>query len=367
MSSDKPKPRKSNPQVRPDPAWRIKKSDAAPSIRYHRNELLALYVPSDPPPFHEPADRIAEVTLDTSVPPLSGPDHHFQHVLGEDVNARERPQKVPDWFTEADRKTLAEERARPEIERKSELERRPESKPAEVKPIETAKETKPLKVVVDKKAVVRNLPRELEGFTIALEVSGDGAFPSIQEELLTEQYSQIDREMEKKLKQEEDPEETLPEWALPSALTPAADTTAPAVLTSPVAPSVLPAPSLPEFDTRAPRFFVDLLQEQIKARDPFAKLIFTSGVADAKGFICCIPYSLPLEKAWRYKDPQGRVQGPFSTIDMYNWNLVGYFAPSLLVAWRNNPLFLPLSDLSQAPLEFWGGDPSPAQALRTKW
>ncbi len=361
MSSDKPKPRKSNPTVRPEPAWRVKKSDASPSIRYLRNECLALYAPSGLPPFFEPTDHIAEVILETSAPPLSSPGQHIQHALGEDVNARERPQKVPDWFTEADRKTLAEERARPEPERK------PEPKPAEVKPAETMKETKPLKVVVDKKAVIRNLPKELEGFTIALEVSGEAPPASIQEDLLTEQYSQIDREMDKKLKQEEEQEETLPEWALPSAVTSSAPIKPPEVPTSPASLPALPTPSLPEFDTRAPRFFVDLLQEQIKSRDPFAKLIFTSGVADAKGFICCIPYSLPLEKAWYYKDPQGRVQGPFSSIDMYNWNLVGYFSPSLQVAWRSSVLFLSLSDLPQAPLEFWGGDPSPAQALRAKW
>ena len=361
MSSDKPKPRKSNPAVRPEPAWRVKKSDASPSIRYLRSELLAFYAPSDLPPFLEPTDHIAEVMLEASAPPLSSPGQHIQHALGEDVNARERPQKVPDWFTEADRKTLAEERARPEPERK------PEPKPAEVKPAEAIKETKPLKVVVDKKAVIRNLPKELEGFTIALEVSGEVPATSIQEDLLTEQYSQIDREMDKKLKQEEEPEETLPEWALPTAVTPSAPLKPPEMPTAPASFPALPTPSLPEFDTRAPRFFVDLLQEQIKTRDPFAKLIFTSGVADAKGFICCIPYSLPLEKAWYYKDPQGRVQGPFSSIDMYNWNLVGYFSPSLQVAWRSNALFLSLADLPQAPLEFWGGDPSPAQALRAKW
>lgn len=355
MSSDKPKPRKSTPQARPEPAWRVKRLDAAPCRSYTRAELVALYLPSDPPSFLEPPERIGEVLLVGSQPPLCQPELPFQHSLGEEINARERPQKVPDWFTESERKSVTEERSRPDFERtRMEQERKPEPKPPEVRPVEVVKEVKPLKVVIDKKAVVRNLPKELEEFTIALEVKDEVTPPSMQEDLLTEKYSQIDREMDKKLRPAEEPEETLPEWALPGAVEP------------PPALPVLPTPELPEFDTRAPRFFVDLLQEQIKARDPFAKLIFTSGVADAKGFICCIPYSLPLEKAWYYKDPQGRIQGPFSSIDMYNWNLVGYFNPSLQVAWRSSSMFLALSDLPQAPLEFWGGDPSPAQALRAK-
>lgn len=40
------------------------------------------------------------------------------------------------------------------------------------------------------------------------------------------------------------------------------------------------------------------------------------------------------EKIWHYQDPSGKVQGPFSMIQLRKWNNTGYFPPNLRV-WKN--------------------------------
>ncbi|XP_020217215.1 zinc finger CCCH domain-containing protein 44 [Cajanus cajan] len=39
------------------------------------------------------------------------------------------------------------------------------------------------------------------------------------------------------------------------------------------------------------------------------------------------------DKPWHYQDPTGKVQGPFSLLQLYKWNASGYFPPDLKV-WR---------------------------------
>ncbi|XP_047328484.1 zinc finger CCCH domain-containing protein 19-like [Impatiens glandulifera] len=41
------------------------------------------------------------------------------------------------------------------------------------------------------------------------------------------------------------------------------------------------------------------------------------------------------EKIWLYKDPSGKIQGPFSVVQLRKWNNTGYF-PTDLRIWRNN-------------------------------
>ncbi|XP_031271642.1 zinc finger CCCH domain-containing protein 19-like [Pistacia vera] len=41
------------------------------------------------------------------------------------------------------------------------------------------------------------------------------------------------------------------------------------------------------------------------------------------------------EKMWHYKDPSGKVQGPFSMVQLRKWNNTGYF-PTNLGIWRSN-------------------------------
>uniref|UniRef100_H2Z8R9 GYF domain-containing protein n=1 Tax=Ciona savignyi TaxID=51511 RepID=H2Z8R9_CIOSA len=52
-----------------------------------------------------------------------------------------------------------------------------------------------------------------------------------------------------------------------------------------------------------------------------------------------------LAMKWFYKDPQGETQGPFSSQEMGEWFMAGYFTSTLLVKRACDPQFVPLGDL----------------------
>ena len=182
--------------------------------------------------------------------------------------------------------------------------------------------------MLDPKAVVRNLPRDLEVLAPA-----SVSEPIQPEDVFEERYSAIDVEMEKKLKMHEEEDEEIPEWA----------ESVPEKAPQPVK-KVEPAYSS---DPRTRRFSIQLLTRQIESGDPFAKKILDSGTPDGQGFTHLQPYSLPMEKVWYYKDPQQQIQGPFTTIEMYSWNLMGYFTLQLQVAWRSPVEFKTLAQFQK--------------------
>jgi hypothetical protein len=65
--------------------------------------------------------------------------------------------------------------------------------------------------------------------------------------------------------------------------------------------------------------------------NPFAGIIISNSTED-EGNLITNPNSIPFEKVWFYKDPQNNTQGPFSTIDMFNWSAAGYFGNNLQIA-----------------------------------
>lgn len=95
-------------------------------------------------------------------------------------------------------------------------------------------------------------------------------------------------------------------------------------------------------DPRFPRYHVALLQEKNQRGDPFSSILLESGVVDQAGFVSLPSNSRASEKTWYYRDPQGLVQGPFSSVEMFNWNAAGYFPVDLLVASANKTSFRPL-------------------------
>lgn len=50
------------------------------------------------------------------------------------------------------------------------------------------------------------------------------------------------------------------------------------------------------------------------------------------------------DKAWYYSDTQKMIQGPFDSIEMYNWYKAGYFPPSLPIRCGKYSPFAPLED-----------------------
>ena len=261
-------------------------------LRYTRDELLSLFSSAQP----TQADLTSEVYLAQSTPALLVLGQPFSHPLGDDVNA-ERHVKAPEWF--------------------------------------------------DK-------PRE----------------PKQHEEIFEEKYSAIDRQMDQKLKVEEEKEEPLPEWAESTepAQTPEQLQTpeqapeqlqtpeqAPEQLQAPPMPESLSPPDLPkpaaqkELRTVA-KFSHSLLQKQVDKGDPFAKCISANSRKD-ENYAYVEEGSEPEERVWYYRDPKGQVQGPFSWVDMYHWNLVGYFPATLPVALQRPEGFAPLAELFVLSLE----------------
>ena len=48
---------------------------------------------------------------------------------------------------------------------------------------------------------------------------------------------------------------------------------------------------------------------------------------------------------WFYKDPNGQIQGPFSSREMGEWNELGYFKEDLLIRRSVDQQFLPLGQV----------------------
>lgn len=263
--------------------------------RYSRDELLGMFSDSLP----TQADPASEIYLIEPLPSLLTRGQPFTHPLGEDVNA-ERHVKAPEWFDRRD--------------------------------------------------------------------------PKPQEEIFEEKYSSIDRQMEQKLKTEEEKEESIPEWAELPALPSAPVAQAPVKVATPPLPETLSPPELPktselpqtqevpkaiespkvsepikaseppkELRTVA-KFSCRLLQDQVNKGDPFAKCISANSRKDDQ-FAYVEEGSEPEERVWYYRDPKSQVQGPFSWVDMYHWNLVGYFPVNLPVALQKPEGFAPLEEL----------------------
>lgn len=326
MSGVQPKSRKGNGS-----SWRVKRADPVLPRRYSRADLLALYSPSTAPVWLDFTHPV-EVLLEPGQTPVFDRILPFHHSLGEDPSSRP-PAKVPDWYSEETGKT-PEDRPKPRLS---------DPKPEPVSKPQPETTVRPVKVVLDKHAVVRNLPKDLETFAVQVR---EMVHAEPKEDFFHEQFSELDREMDRKLAGEESDDE-IPEWAAEPVAKPPSSPTVPTV--TPPAPKDAAA-----FDSRPPRLSLSLLRERVSRRDPFAQLLFQQGIS-ASDYLYCVPYSLPLERAWYYRT-QDEVQGPFSTVEMYNWSLMGRFGAAQLFAWRSPLVFVSMAELQRAPTEFWQGE-----------
>lgn len=57
------------------------------------------------------------------------------------------------------------------------------------------------------------------------------------------------------------------------------------------------------------------------------------------------------DNVWYYEDPQHKIQGPFSSVDMDVWNLDQYFPPNLQISWKQSKEFLSISSFRDNPLK----------------
>ena len=67
-----------------------------------------------------------------------------------------------------------------------------------------------------------------------------------------------------------------------------------------------------------PAYEKSLLQQFVNKGNPFAKAMIQTGIESDDGKIYFPLNSKTYEKVWFYKDPESKVQGPFSCIEMLN-------------------------------------------------
>ncbi|KAL8177013.1 UNVERIFIED_CONTAM: hypothetical protein K2H54_040830, partial [Gekko kuhli] len=70
---------------------------------------------------------------------------------------------------------------------------------------------------------------------------------------------------------------------------------------------------------------------------------FTQAIGDHRNTAAALPLSHEAAMKWFYKDPQGEIQGPFTTQEMAEWFQAGYFTMSLLVKRGCDEGFQPLA------------------------
>ncbi|XP_040271280.1 GRB10-interacting GYF protein 1 isoform X2 [Bufo bufo] len=87
------------------------------------------------------------------------------------------------------------------------------------------------------------------------------------------------------------------------------------------------------------------LQDSSLEEDAFSSTLSHSAAA--------LPLSHEAAMKWFYKDPQGEIQGPFSTQEMAEWCQAGYFTMSLLVKRGCDEGFQPLGEV----IKMWGRVP----------
>ncbi|OMJ79430.1 hypothetical protein SteCoe_20531 [Stentor coeruleus] len=131
---------------------------------------------------------------------------------------------------------------------------------------------------------------------------------SINADEIEEEYSKIDVKYEDSIKNIIEEDDKYPEWDDPHEEN-NEEINSPEIIAYPLS----------------------LIEKFVNEGNPFACIIMANSISNEDSVITN-PYSIPFEKVWYYKDPQGNVQGPFTTLDMFNWSAAGYFSSNLQIA-----------------------------------
>ncbi|XP_010607840.1 GRB10-interacting GYF protein 1 isoform X2 [Fukomys damarensis] len=94
------------------------------------------------------------------------------------------------------------------------------------------------------------------------------------------------------------------------------------------------------------------LQDSSLEEEQFTAAMQTQGLRHSTA-ATALPLSHGAARKWFYKDPQGEIQGPFTTQEMAEWFQAGYFSMSLLVKRGCDEGFQPLGEV----IKMWGRVP----------
>jgi len=296
-----------------DTSRKGKKTTNFTGRKYSRNQLLSIFRPSRIPNLADP-EAVDQLLSRKSLPPVHRPNNAFSHKLGSDFSSRKHAKEVkeeelPEWFDSELPETCSQFKSDNE-KQNTNFEKASGPKAEENKA--------QVKFVLRPGANVKNLLENLQGLSLdSTEEDSD--------------YSRIDEKYEASIKADfYEENEITPTWA-------EADFKNDYIYNEKDS-----SKQLDYLPVDALKYPADLLQAQIKEGDPFAMTILNSGSMDDNGFILIFPGSKPYERVWYYKDPQNITHGPFCTLEMYNWNLGGFFTPDLLISWNSKEVFVPL-------------------------
>ncbi|KAK7797558.1 hypothetical protein U0070_005239 [Myodes glareolus] len=105
-------------------------------------------------------------------------------------------------------------------------------------------------------------------------------------------------------------------------------------------------------DSQEAEKLVASLQDSSLEEEQFTATMQTQGLRHSTA-ATALPLSHGAARKWFYKDPQGEIQGPFTTQEMAEWFQAGYFSMSLLVKRGCDEGFQPLGEV----IKMWGRVP----------
>lgn len=279
--------------------WRSRHTTNSASHKYSREHVLKNYQNLLEPQFQS-KDDIQDVVLSLPSPPLLTAFFPFAHSLGEEVNSRKhvprekRLEQMPEWYEEGETKEVI---TKP---------------PVTIEICEKAQSKEEPQQVV-KLVLMSKQVKNLEG---DIELEGKD---------LEEKFTKIDLQVEEKLKNTENDDDYMaPDWDEP---TKEEFTFEPIKVQKPQGP-VLELP---------------LLRYHFAVGNPFAQTLLDFGIPFSKNLLTYLPGSKPYEKIWYYKDLEGQVHGPFSTLEMFAWTIRDCFPPDLQIALGPGSIFVPMN------------------------
>jgi hypothetical protein len=365
--TDKSRPRK--PLPKQEGTWRAKRQTNPVDHRLSRDAILSLYTAQPCPEFPELAD-LDILVLPEAHGPVSTAGQDFTHQLGTEVNSRKQQQRdkkaeaTPEWYTEDSAAPLPLDPLAMLFKDASEAEfqaPRPANALTEYELLSkqrtqsTPKRKEPAKLVILTTANVKNFPQSSMLNTAFTSVTAQPEPTPIIDLDLEEKYSAIDVQFEAKLKAALVEDDTCPEWdepAEPTELPKMPDrhallkgkTEYPAYI-----PQQLPMQRVNGKETGGRQGLAalisieGLMQEQLTTGNPFAPILMEHHAPDHRDFATPTSHSSAYEKTWYYKDPNLATQGPFDSIQMFNWYAAGFFKPDLPLSTSSRGPFIPLA------------------------
>lgn len=346
--TDKPRPRKH--VYKTEGAWRAKRQANQAGHKLSRDAILSLYTRQPAPNFPDYED-LQLLILPEGVAPSNVRGAQFSHSLGTELNSRKqqpprekRPEATPEWYTE--------ETAPPPIDPVAMLFKDaaeaefPVPRPANALTEEELlnkqrqesipKRKEPVKIVVEAASGVKNFPQTPLLDSLFCSVTPAKPTKELPVEIdFEEKFSNIDNLYEAKLKAALEEDDVMPEWDEPAEVTdlPKMPDRQELLKGKPEPVAAQPPKKLP----------MALMNEQLAIGNPFAPIVVENCVPDNDDFIWPPSYSHAHDKTWYYKDPNYVTQGPFDSIEMFNWYTAGFFKHDLPLSTSSRGPYIPLS------------------------